>query len=227
VVKGVVFDLFHTLTDLESEFSQLPWTCDILGINRRQWDDLLIEGSRWRLAGEETDPYVILSTLARHADASIPDERIAEALALRIQRFHDALVRVPPANVETIRRLRDSGFRLGLISNADAIEAAAWEHSPLAGLFHAEIFSCHVGCVKPERAIYERCLAVLGLTGDACLFVGDGGSNELVGAKEAGMTTVFVSGVVAELWPDRVAERLAVCDYHVEGIPEVLGLVGL
>jgi len=226
-MRGVIFDLFHTLTGVESERSHLPWTCDVLGVDRRQWDDLLFEGSRWRLAGEETDPYVILSTLARHADRSIPDHRIAEALALRIERFRDALVKVPAENIETVRRLREAGFRLGLISNADAIEAAAWAQSPLAGCFDVEVFSCHVGAVKPEPAIYEHCLTALDLKGDECLFVGDGGSNELVGAKQMGMTTVFVSGVVRELWPNRVAERLAVCDFHIERVPEVLGLVGV
>lgn len=225
-MKGIVFDLFHTLTGLDSELSELPWTSDVLGIDRRKWDDLLVEGSRWRLAGEETDPLAILSRLAREADPSITDARIAEALTLRIDRFRDVLARVPEENVETLRRLRAARFRLGLISNADAIEVAAWDQSPLAGLFDVEIFSCRVGCVKPERAIFERCLAALGLTGHQCLFVGDGGSNELVAAKELGMTTVFMSGVVRALWPDRVPERLAIADYHIERIPEVLGLVG-
>ena len=41
------------------------------------------------------------------------------------------------------------------------------------------------------------------------------------------MTTVFMSGVVAELWPYRVPERLPLCDYHVERVPQVLELLGL
>ena len=227
MVKGVVFDLFHTLTGLESERSELPWTCDVLGIDRRLWDDLLVDGSRWRLAGEETDAFVILSKLARQVDPAIPDERIAKAVELRTQRFRDTLIRVPPENVATLRTLRAAGFRLGLISNADTIEVAAWNHSPLAELFDVSVFSCTAGCVKPEREIYDRCLSALGLAGTECLFVGDGGSNELLGAREAGMTTVFMSGVVAELWPHRVPERLPLCDYHVERVPQVLELLGL
>jgi hypothetical protein len=32
VVRGVIFHLFHTLTGPESEWSDLPWTSDVLGI---------------------------------------------------------------------------------------------------------------------------------------------------------------------------------------------------
>ncbi len=226
-IRGVVFDLFHTLTGPESEWSDLPWTSDVLGIDRRLWDELLTARSRWRLTGEERDPYTIVSMLAREADPTITDDRVREAVRVRIQRFRDSLLRVPTENIEALERLRAAGFRLGLISNADVMEVAAWGDSALAGLFDAEIFSCEVGCVKPERAIYEKCLAALGLSAEECFYVGDGGSNELDGAKAAGMSTVFISGVIAELWPERVQQRLSLCDHHVERIPQVLTLLGL
>jgi putative hydrolase of the HAD superfamily len=102
---------------------------------------------------------------------------------------------------------------------------AAWHDSALAGLFDAEVFSCTAGCVKPEPAIYQQCLSALGLDAAECVFVGDGGSNELVTAKDLGMSTIFVSGIIAELWPERIGERLATCDHHVERVPEVVALL--
>ena len=199
----------------------------MLGIDRQLWDDVMTAHSRSRLTGEERDPHAILCALVHAADSTIPDNRIREALRIRIQRFRDSLLRVPPQNVLALSRLRAAGFRLGLVSNADVMEVAAWPDSPLAGLFDVEIFSCEVGCMKPEPAIYRKCLEGLGLSAGDCLFVGDGGSNELVGARDVGLTTVFVSGVVSELWPDRVPQRLAVCDHHVEWMPEVLRLLAL
>jgi len=225
--QGVIFDLFHTLTGRESEWSGLPWTSDVLGIDRALWEELLLTRSRWRLSGEERDPYTILRSLADLADPAIPDERVRKAVSIRIQRFRHALMRVPPENVHALQRLRAAGYRLGLISNADAMEVSAWADSPLAGLFDAEIFSCWAGCVKPEPAIYNKCLEALGLAAEDCLFVGDGGSDELAGAKAVGLTTVFVSGVIAELWPELVQRRLAQCDHHVEWAPQVLDLLGL
>jgi len=226
-VRGVIFDLFHTLTGRESEWSALPWTSDVLGIDRRVWDERLTAGSRSRLTGEQQDPYEILRSLAHAVDPAIPEQRIREALRIRIERFRHAVTRVPAENVETLRTIRAAGLRLGLISNADVMEVAAWADGPLAGLFDAEVFSCAAGCVKPEPAIYAKCLESLGLPAAECLFVGDGGSDELVGAKQAGLSTVFISGIVAELWPERVAPRLAIADHHIERIPELLALLGL
>jgi putative hydrolase of the HAD superfamily len=226
-IKGVIFDLFHTLTGLESGWSELPLTSDVLGIDRKVWDELLTSRSRERLIGEQRDPYAIIRTLAHAADPSIPEARIHEAVGIRIQRFRDSLVRIPRENVETLKALRAAAVRLGLISNADMMEVAAWPESPLAGLFDVEMFSCTAGCAKPEPAIYRRCLDALGLSVTECLYVGDGGSNELIGAKEVGLSTVFISGVVAELWPDRVPQRLASCDHHLERVPQLLDLLGL
>jgi putative hydrolase of the HAD superfamily len=76
--------------------------------------------------------------------------------------------------------------------------------------------------VKPEPAIFQLCLERLGLPAGSCLFVGDGGSNELSAARAAGLTTVLMSGVIEELWPETIPARLKVADYHVTSISDVL-----
>src|SRR5262245_34290172 len=138
-IRGVIFDLFHTLTGFESEWSELPWTSDVLGIDRRAWDQLLTAGSRARLAGEQQDPYEIVRSLAHAVDPAIPESRIRGALRVRIERFRNSLVRIPRENIETLRAIRTAGLRLALISNADVMEVAAWADSPLAGMFDVEV----------------------------------------------------------------------------------------
>ena len=227
MIRGVIFDLFHTLTGLESEWSDYPSTSKMLGIDRRVWDEIDAKNGRRRLSGEQRDPYLILREMAHHADPSIPDDRIRAAAENRIKRFQHALQRIPEANVATLRQLRAAGLRVGLISNADAIEVASWQQSPLAGLFDFEVFSCDVGLVKPEPEIYRKCLEGLGLPASSCMFVGDGGSNELVAARQLGLTTVLVSGVIAQLWPERIPARMETADHHVVWPPEILPLLGL
>ena len=225
--KAIVFDLFHTLTGFESEWSDLPLTCEVLGIDRRVWNNAITTGSRWRLAGEERDAYRILHRLAREIDARITEETIRKAAQIRTRRFRDAFQRIPPANVETLKHLRRAGFGLGLVSNADASEVETWNDSPLAGLFDVEVFSCHCGHVKPEAEIFHKCIDALGRKPQECMFAGDGGSNELIAAREVGMTTVFVSGVIAELWPEYVAQRIPTADHHIAFVPEILDLLGV
>jgi putative hydrolase of the HAD superfamily len=201
MLRAVIFDLFHTLTGVESQWSTVPFTCDVLGIDRVRWDTVLHSQSRWRLVGEEQDPWKILRRLADTVDPTIADATVAAAMETRSQRFREATCSVPPQNLDTLKRLRSSGLGLGLISNADASEVVGWSDSPLRGLFDAEVFSCRVGFAKPEPQIYAECLRQLRMSAAECLYVGDGGSNELVGARAAGLQTVFISGVIEELWP--------------------------
>ena len=124
-----------------------------------------------------------------------------------------------------LRQLRQSSLRLGLISNADAMEVASWADCSLAGLFDVEVFSCEVGCAKPDHAIFRRCVDALGLEPGECLFVGDGGSNELIGARQVGLGTVFVSGVIAGFWPERIAQRIPTADHHVAWAAQIPALL--
>jgi putative hydrolase of the HAD superfamily len=81
--------------------------------------------------------------------------------------------------------------------------------------------------VKPEPEIYRWCLAALGLEACDCVFAGDGGSDELQGAKAVGMQTVLVYGVIEELWPDMIPSRRALADHSIRFVPELLPLVGM
>jgi HAD superfamily hydrolase (TIGR01509 family) len=224
-IRGVIFDLFHTLTARESEWSSHPATYRLLGVDRRAWDRVLIESSRWRLVGEERDPFTIFRRLADEVGAGLPDERVREVLAIRTQRFRDCFDNIPAANVAMLRRLRKAGLKLGLLSNADVLDIAAYPGSALSGLFDAEVFSCEARCAKPEPEIYRACLEALGLEAWECVFAGDGGSDELSGARAVGLRTIFVSGVIEELWPERIEARRAVADQHVEHAWEVERLV--
>ncbi len=219
---GIVFDLYHTLTARESQWSGGPATHQMVGVTREQWENQLFETSRYRLAGEERDPFQIVARMARAIDPSIPDEVIARAVQNRLERFAGALKSIPRSNVRLIRTLRERGTKLGLVSNADAMEIAAWKELPLVDCFHSTVFSCEVGFVKPEPEIFLHCLTELGLKPQECLFVGDGGSNELRAARSLGFTTVMVAGVIRELWPERVESRSRDADFLVEDPVELL-----
>ena len=51
-----------------------------------------------------------------------------------------------------------------------------------AVIFDAVCLSFDEGIQKPDPAIFERCIEKLGVEADACLYVGDGESNELEAA---------------------------------------------
>ncbi|MCW2510542.1 MAG: haloacid dehalogenase, partial [Modestobacter sp.] len=60
----------------------------------------------------------------------------------------------------------------------------------VAPLVDAPVFSFVLGVKKPAAAIFLACCAALDVEPQQCLYVGDGGSNELYGAREVGMRAV-------------------------------------
>lgn len=223
--KAILFDLFHTLTSLESTWGDgRPPTCQMLGVNKEAWDEQLQKLSHDRLTGKKTDALAIVADMAHAIDPSIPQERIRAATENRIARFAAALIKMPVETGQVLRSLKISGKRIGLISNADVMEVAAWSQCPVASLFDSTVFSCAAGCVKPDPEIYRIAMRELGVGPDECLFVGDGGSNELEGAKTVGITTVMIAGIIREIWPQRIAERQRHADFVIERLVELVAV---
>ncbi len=220
--KTVLFDLFHTLTSLESAASGGPSTSECLGVGRDEWNTQLMEKSRDRLTGVEKDPYIIIKKMAHAINSDIPMDIINKAVQNRIRRFEEALVNIPAQTIQTLKLLKSKGKKIGLISNADVSEARGWQKSPLKDYFDSVVFSCDVGLAKPDKEIYEYSLRELNERPEDAVFIGDGGSKELLGAKQAGLATIMITGVIKELWPDQIEPRRVYADYVIEHIEELI-----
>jgi hypothetical protein len=85
--------------------------------------------------------------------------------------------------------LKESGCELCVISDAAFVDIAAWSESPLAQYFDKTAFSCEIGYVKPDPRLFETAKQMMGNPRD-CVFIGDGGHDELIGAQNAEMLTV-------------------------------------
>ena len=93
---------------------------------------------------------------------------------------------------ETVATLRARGYKVGLISDCSVEVPALWQETRLAPLVDAPVFSCVVGLRKPDPGIYAIVCERLGVPAGACLYVGDGSSHELTGARTAGMDPVLI-----------------------------------
>ncbi|MCZ7535288.1 MAG: HAD family phosphatase [Acidimicrobiia bacterium] len=92
--------------------------------------------------------------------------------------------------VHRIRELRDSGLRLGLLTNNVKEFGDHWRSSfPVEELFEVVVDSSHVGMRKPEREIYELTCDRLGIHPAEAVFVDDNADN-IAAAELLGMSTV-------------------------------------
>ncbi len=223
--QAVLFDLFHTLVDVNDVPG--PSSADILGIDPDLWRDTIFYRAVHHALGLVADPVDSVRRIAHSIDPSIPEERILRAARARPLRFRRALLQVRPDVLETLGRLKDAGLRLGLVSNASYDEVEAWPDSPLAPCFDTALFSCREGVMKPDAEIYLRAARNLSVQPGLCLFVGDGGSHEHDGAREAGMATVLFLGLLEKSLPDVAARRPRNTDWVVYSMRELADLVEL
>lgn len=220
--RAIVFDLFHTLTSVTALRVPGKGTSEVLGVSRQDWDVQLLLCSQDRLRGKMTDPFRIMEQMAHSIDPGIPEHVIDAAVRNRIERFEYALINIESETIDTLKRLKQMGKLLGLVSNADVNEISGWQKSSLKDFFDVVIFSCRVGYIKPEREIYEIALNELKVRAEDVLYVGDGGSDELKGARDMGMTTVLTTHVIKEFWPERVIKARKYADHEVDGIAGLL-----
>lgn len=220
--KAICFDLFHTLFSFKSEGIQGRDTSMMLGISETTWNRALFELSDERLRGLDTNKYSIIRSLAERCGLQLSEEALVEIADYREERFRLGFLNTSVSRLNVLRRLRGAGKRLGLISNADAVEVAGWDESGLAQVFDCAVFSFQVGFVKPEPEIYQRALLRLGVVAEETIFVGDGSSRELKGARELGMTTVMTTEIIKDKWPERIGDLSADADYMVSDLSELV-----
>jgi putative hydrolase of the HAD superfamily len=190
-IEVVFFDLFYTLVALQESGNRKE--CDVLGITFEEWDKHTenLELYKKRATSRDMTPLDIIEAILDFMDITVDDDKKNEMVILREERFKRALVDVDTSILSVLKNLKQKGLRLCLISNADIIDVMHWDKSPLNSMFDEVIFSYETGSLKPEREIYELALKKMNVRPEQTIFVGDGGSNELEGAKAVGMNTVL------------------------------------
>ncbi|MBW9259549.1 MAG: HAD family hydrolase [Candidatus Thiodiazotropha sp. (ex. Lucinisca nassula)] len=190
--KAILFDLFGTLLSVsKAAKGQGQYTADILGLDRQAWNQACFS-EHHDIVGR-TDHLEIVRRIAHSLDPSIPLDKVRQATDARQLRFDTALLEIEPGILTILQELKQQGFILGLISNASTGEVSAWPESPLAPLFTSVHFSCQQGVQKPDPEIYQMALAEMAITADSALFIGDGSSEEHIGAEACNIDSLLVT----------------------------------
>jgi putative hydrolase of the HAD superfamily len=225
---AVIFDLFGTLVDFSAPGvwqAHVSRMAAVLGISADQLTEAWQATVTPRHAGLYGSLEGYLLSLGSMVGCDLSEGQVAEATTLHLDFLLGALQPRTDA-VATLNTLREQRLRLGLISNADFDVPAVWDQTPLAPLFEVAVFSCEVGLCKPAAEIYALTCERLGVDPARCLYVGDGSSDELSGAKATGMTAVLIkAGYDAEFdsWRPEVASWTGPVITSLAEVPAQLG----
>ena len=160
-----------------------------LGCEPEQWLDLMSRTFYMRASGRLGNPIDVLYGLAtvlgarpsRHTVRAVRVERVATVGA-------DGPLR--PDAVPVLAGLRRRGLRTALVSDCWYELPELLPELPVFPLLDARIYSVRVGRCKPHPTMFLAACDRLGLAPADCLYVGDGGSEELSGAAAVGMGAV-------------------------------------
>jgi len=151
-----------------------------------------------RNIGEEhvgTEPHLwreyFLTLFRRSGVSETLLDPVGEALRAAHDRAH-LWTHVEEGTAQALDHLREAGFRLGVISNADGRMEDALVRAGLRDRVEFVIDSEVVGMEKPDPRIFEAGARLLGLPVEGCMYVGDLFPVDVMGAWSAGMSAVLL-----------------------------------
>ena len=192
-LRGVVFDLFGTLitTSAADVLDDRRMLAEDLGVDADVFARVRRESREQTETGRTGGPEETLTFYAREAGVE-PEPGALRRASKRWTGANRRWLAADPATLEALDALRELGYRLGLLTNCGPAVVQVWADSAFAERFDATAFSAEIGFLKPHPETYRIACQRLGLAPAECLYVGDGGDNELTGADAAGLHAVLV-----------------------------------
>ncbi len=160
-----------------------------------------------------------------HIDEGLPARLSQEVVGRIAGVYADSLFDYPPPPHPdakgVLSRLKGSGYSLGLISNTGMTPGVTFrtymEQLGILGYFDALAFSDELKLAKPAGRIFLHTVDELRLSSEQVVHVGDHLLNDVFGASQVGMKTV---------WIDRKDDHQKEVDVHPDVTVLSLGDVG-
>lgn len=207
-IKNVIIDLGGVMIDLDKERCVRAFEAlgirgvdSMLGLYRQEEPFLSVETGRIS-AGEFYD------RLRGLAGREVSDSEFEAA-------FDAFLVALPVERLAALRRMREAGLRLYMISNTNAVMYDGWikraftqEGMRVGDYFDGIVTSFAEGVCKPDAALFETVLRRHGLEASESVLLDDSEAN-CEAARALGMQAVRIIGDETILtMADKLADQL-------------------
>ena len=226
--EAVIFDFFGTLVPsyTVNAYEQiLSAMAEELGIPSDFFIEKWLGTFRERAIGKIPDVRSNIDTICSEFGVSPRAEQYEAALEVRLG-YAKENIRPKKGAINILAQIKRLGFKLGLITDCASELPELWDKTEFAPYFDVTLFSCLEGIKKPDPEIYKKASALLEVVPERCLYVGDGGSHELSGAKNVGMTPVLIFDKSEQGNPD--THRVDGEKWHgtvIYSFSDILGLI--
>lgn len=197
MIRAVIFDMYETLiTHCQSPLYFGAQMANDAGIPEDRFQALWRSTEDDRTIGKVTFEEVISMILCEnHCYSEALLKKIVEK---RIAAKEECFKHLHTEIIPLLSTLKSKGIRIGLISNCFSEEADVIRRSELFPYFDAAYLSYEQGVQKPDEEIFLRCMESLSVRAEECIYVGDGGSEELEAAGMLGMKAVQAAWYLQE-----------------------------
>jgi putative hydrolase of the HAD superfamily len=193
---AVVFDFYGTLTvgtTVAERDTARHAVARALQVDPARLTAAITASFDERARGVTGDLAATMRWLADRCDAGTGDAEIEAACAARIA-VERKFMNPRPETIGVLSILRAAGHKIGVLSDCTHELPQLWAELPYGQYVDAAVFSIETGLRKPDPAMYAAVCDRLGVAPTDCIYVGDGGSNELTGARAAGMRAIQMCG---------------------------------
>ncbi len=219
MIKGVVFDLDHTLFDRYATLTAImPSFCEHfdVALSEEEAAKLLCEADKqfvhlgWRRVIEYLTEKGMFLTVPEFEEYS----------AFLLSKFEEYAVPYDFTK-PMLRKLRSMGLKLGIITNGDVpLQSRKLEMLGFSEDFDEILISGSIGIHKPNAEPFLIMAQWLKLSPSELMYVGDNPLNDVEGSRNAGYTPVFVNTTNSWVFPE--VER---CELSVENVGEIPELI--
>jgi putative hydrolase of the HAD superfamily len=226
--EAVIFDFFGTLVPsytVNAYQQNLSAMAEELSIPSDFFIEKWLGTFRERAIGKIPDVHSNIDTICNEFGVSPRTEQVETAIEIRLG-YAKENIRPKKGAINILAQIKSLGVKLGLITDCAFELPELWDKTEFAPCFDVALFSCMEGIKKPDPAIYKKASVLLEVVPEKCLYVGDGGSNELTGARNVGMTPVLIFDKSEQGNPD--THRIDGEKWHgtvVYSFREVIGLL--
>ena len=204
----LIFDLYGTLVDIHTEENDLVWekTAFYFGFYGARYSPEELKTAfraelNRREAGEgqsyECFPDIpfeqVMESLFRAKGVTENAEALGKNAAQLFRICSLDYVNLYPGTLEALKQLREKGFRLWLLSNAQRVFTEyELRHLGLGEQLDGIYISSDYRCRKPDTRFFNALVDEQKLDKDKCLMIGNDIRTDIGGAKAAGLATFYM-----------------------------------
>lgn len=191
-IKAVIFDLDNTILDRTSTFRQFAQAFAAVYFEHLDMHEELIN----RIIDLDQDGYKDKNQLFQELIEELPwkVKPVLDELLLYYRNEYVKNAMLMEQALEVIRHIR-SNYKTALITNGrNDIQYGKIDRLGLRTEFDFILVSEDAGVKKPDKRIFEAALTYLQLEPEQCIYVGDHPVNDIEGAANVGMGTIWLKG---------------------------------